>query len=87
MDEERTLVDAIRAQPEDDAPRLAYAAWLQERGDPRGDFMHTQVRWHQARVAGDYAAMVQHAARERELLRQHQAAWLAPSGGAGAEQR
>jgi uncharacterized protein (TIGR02996 family) len=78
MEQERALVEAIRAQPEDDAPRLAYAAWHQDRGDPRGDFIDGQVRWHQARLAPDYAAMVQHFARERELLRQHEAAWLAP---------
>ncbi len=39
MDDERTLVEGIRARPSDDAPRLAYAAWLQARGDPRGDFI------------------------------------------------
>src|SRR5258708_7528024 len=83
MDEDRAVVGALRAQPEDDAPRLAYAAWLRDRGDPRGDFIDAQVRWHQARLAWDYAAMVQHAARERELLRQHEAAWLAPLAALG----
>jgi uncharacterized protein (TIGR02996 family) len=78
MEQEREFVDAIQAQPEGDAPRLRYAAWLQERGDPRGDFIDAQVRWHQARLTWDGAEMVRQAARERELLRQHKAAWLAP---------
>src|SRR6266699_7356716 len=63
MELERALVEAIRAQPEEDAPRLLYAAWLKERGDPRGDFIETQVRWHQAHEALDVAGMKQHGAR------------------------
>jgi uncharacterized protein (TIGR02996 family) len=56
MEQERELVEAIWAQPEDDGPRLAYAAWLQERGDPRGDFIEAQVRWHQARPLAQSSA-------------------------------
>jgi uncharacterized protein (TIGR02996 family) len=78
MDQERALVEAIRAEPEDDAPRLVLADWLQERGDPRGELIHAQVRWYQARQAWDYAAMKQNAARERQVRQQHEAAWLAP---------
>jgi uncharacterized protein (TIGR02996 family) len=50
MEQEREFVDAIQTQQEDDAPRLRYAAWLQERGDSRGDFIDPQVRWHQAHL-------------------------------------
>jgi len=32
-------ISAIRAAPDDDAPRLVYADWLLERGDPRGEFI------------------------------------------------
>jgi uncharacterized protein (TIGR02996 family) len=78
MEQERALVEAIRAQPEDDVPRLVYADWLQDRGDPRGEFIHAQVRWEQARRAWDVAAMKQQAARERGLRQQHEKAWLAP---------
>lgn len=78
MEQERALVEAIRAQPEDDDIRLVYADWLQDRGDPRGEFITAQVRWHQARLAWDAAAMKQQAAREHELRQQHEAAWLAP---------
>jgi uncharacterized protein (TIGR02996 family) len=33
----RRFVRAIREEPDDDGPRLVYADWLQERGDPRGE--------------------------------------------------
>ena len=33
----------IKDDPEEDAPRLALADWLQERGDPRGEFIRAQV--------------------------------------------
>jgi uncharacterized protein (TIGR02996 family) len=78
MKQERAFVEAIRLRPDDDAPRLAYAAWLKERGDPRGDFIETQVHWHQAHEALDGHAMVRLATRDRALQRQHQAAWLGP---------
>lgn len=29
----------IRAHPDDDEPRLIYADWLEEQGDPRGEFI------------------------------------------------
>ncbi|HEU0037622.1 MAG TPA: TIGR02996 domain-containing protein [Kofleriaceae bacterium] len=36
MTVEAELLAAILADPDDDAPRLVYADWLSERGDPRG---------------------------------------------------
>ncbi|MDW8244817.1 MAG: TIGR02996 domain-containing protein [Thermogemmata sp.] len=33
----------IRAYPDDDLPRLVYADWLDERGDPRGEFIRLQI--------------------------------------------
>jgi len=36
------LLDAILAAPHDDAPRLVYADWLAEHGDPRGEFIQIQ---------------------------------------------
>jgi uncharacterized protein (TIGR02996 family) len=36
------LLDAILAAPHDDAPRLVYADWLSEHGDPRGEFIQIQ---------------------------------------------
>jgi uncharacterized protein (TIGR02996 family) len=40
---EAELTDAIRAAPHDDAPRLVYADHLIAQGDPRGEFIATQI--------------------------------------------
>src|SRR5262245_2593359 len=43
---------AIRAAPDDDTPRLVYADWLDEHGDPdRAEFIRVQVEL--ARLAQD----------------------------------
>ena len=34
----------VVAEPDDDAPRLVLADWLQERGDPFGEFISLQVK-------------------------------------------
>lgn len=41
--EEKDLTEHIWANPDDDVPRLVYADWLMERGDPRGEFIRLQV--------------------------------------------
>jgi uncharacterized protein (TIGR02996 family) len=78
MEQEQAFVDAIRAQPEDDAPRLAYADWLRERGDPRGELIDAQVRWDRANQNLDLAAMQPHGVRSWQVQRQHEQAWMAP---------
>lgn len=57
---EAELLAAVFADPEVDAPRLVYADWLQERGDPRGAFI---------------AAQCAHGRAEAAPL-EHEAAWL-----------
>ena len=42
MDRDDDLLLAIAADPGDDAPRLVYADWLEERGDPRAEFIRAQ---------------------------------------------
>jgi uncharacterized protein (TIGR02996 family) len=39
MGEDEAFLRAIRAQPTDDTTRLVYADWLDERGDPRGEYL------------------------------------------------
>jgi uncharacterized protein (TIGR02996 family) len=44
MNDHDALLTAIGEHPEEDTPRLMYADWLQENGDPeRADFVRTQV--------------------------------------------
>jgi uncharacterized protein (TIGR02996 family) len=38
------FLDALAAQPEDDALRLVYADWLEEQGDPRAELLRLEVQ-------------------------------------------
>src|SRR5918912_1255225 len=60
---------AIRDQPDDDLPRLVYADYLDERGDPRGEFIRVQVE--RARLSPDDDREFSLALREQALLRRH----------------
>lgn len=40
--EYQLFLDEIRAHPDDDAPRLIFADWLEERGEPLAEFIRTQ---------------------------------------------
>jgi uncharacterized protein (TIGR02996 family) len=42
------LLARVIAAPDDDAPRLAYARWLTDQGDPRGEYITVQCQ-----LAGD----------------------------------
>src|SRR4051812_50139153 len=67
---------AIRDRPADDLPRLVYADYLDERGDPRGEFIRLQVR--RPSLAADDPRRHELLAREHELLRAHEEEWLRP---------
>ena len=44
MSDATALLAAIRAAPDDDAPRLIYADWLDEHGQPeRAEFIRVQI--------------------------------------------
>lgn len=73
--EERALIDAIAAAPDDDAPRLVYADWLTGRADPRGEFIALQCKL--AATPDDERRRAIRIA-ENKLLNTHRAAWLAP---------
>jgi uncharacterized protein (TIGR02996 family) len=62
MSDESALLAAIRAAPADDAPRLVYADWLDEHGQPeRAEFIRVQI----ALARTDDSALRR---REAELL-------------------
>jgi uncharacterized protein (TIGR02996 family) len=60
MRDEDGFLNAIRAAPDDDVARLVYADWLDDRADPRGDFvrLHAALRAaapdHPERVPGEH---------------------------------
>ena len=64
---------AVLADPADDAPRLIYADWLDEQGDPRGEFMRVQCRLAEL-LPGD-EAVGDLRRREQELLDRHGPVW------------
>jgi uncharacterized protein (TIGR02996 family) len=82
MAEHDGFIRAILDDPEDDLPRLVYADWLEERGDPRGELIRLQCELE--RIGGsptDPAAAAHREAlsdRLRELLRKHGPEWAAP---------
>src|SRR5258707_731391 len=74
MTHDDAFLQAIIDRPDDDAPRLIYADWLDERGDPRGEFIRVQCA---------LAGMDEYdprrwdlMARERELLSRYAPEWL-----------
>jgi len=66
------LLEAVLADPADDAARAVYGDHLHALGDPRGEFIALQLR-HAAGDATDASER-----RERELLRRHRKEWLGP---------
>jgi uncharacterized protein (TIGR02996 family) len=74
MSDADSLLAAIVADPEDDLPRLAYADWLDENGDPdRAEFIRVQIEL--AKLSGGDSRRGPLAEREAALLAAHAAAW------------
>src|SRR5262245_51136240 len=76
MNQADAFLHAILADPEDHAPRLAYADWLDERGDSRGGFIRVQCAL--AGLADDDDAGWPLLAREARLIAGHGKHWAGP---------
>jgi uncharacterized protein (TIGR02996 family) len=74
MTEHLGFLRATFENPGDDTPRLIYADWLDERGDPRGEFIRVQCEL--ARLPQADSRLDGLRARERALLKDHQQEWL-----------
>ncbi len=75
MPDREAFVSAIAANPADDLPRLVFADWLDEHGDPdRAEFIRTQIRWHHA--LPDERKYLD--ARAADLFRDHWQRWFGP---------
>jgi uncharacterized protein (TIGR02996 family) len=83
--ERAKLLAAVLAAPEDDAPRLVLADWLQERGDPRGELISIQCLL----AAGPEFPTQRRSLkqREQELLAEHGERWSAPVDGLASEHK
>jgi uncharacterized protein (TIGR02996 family) len=82
--EQEAFLEAIFAAPEDDTARLAYADWLDERGQPaRAEFIRVQIELarltesHTKRTKPQEKRITKLATRARELFDQHSGEWLA----------
>ncbi len=74
--DEGPFLRAICEHPDDDGPRLVYADWLDERGDPKGEFIRVQCALEHLQEGDHRRAGLK--AREAELLATHRAEWEAP---------
>jgi uncharacterized protein (TIGR02996 family) len=67
---------ALAADPHDMAGWCAYADYLAEQGDPRGEFMQVQIALEdETRSRAERAALKK---QEAKLLKQHEKDWLGP---------
>jgi uncharacterized protein (TIGR02996 family) len=62
----RALEDALADNPDDVVNHMAYADWLLEQGEPRGELIQVQMQLEDESVAADERKRLQD--RERELL-------------------
>lgn len=86
LPENEQMLAAIIAAPDDDRPRLVYADWMMERGDPRGEFIALQLKLGRtlSGAQGRYASptglkeaeLAQLKQREVELIKRYEKVWV-----------
>jgi uncharacterized protein (TIGR02996 family) len=70
------LIQAVKGDSENDAPRLALAAWLEQRGDPRGAFVRVQCDL--AKMVPDDPRFAELKNLQKELLEKNEKNWVGP---------
>jgi len=73
MTDADVFLERVNAHPDEDWPRLVYADWLDEQGDPRGRFIRVQCAL--ARLAADDPRRFDLAQCEEALLDTHYPQW------------
>jgi len=71
---ELSFVSAILESPDSSEPYLIYADWLEEQGDPRGEFI--RVQWELENGSLTASARQDFKRTESQLLKQHSEEWL-----------
>src|SRR4051812_2844446 len=75
MPNARPFLEAVRDSPDDDAPRLVFADWLEEQGESaRAEFLRVQCEL--ARLSTFAARYPELHLRQLELLARHEADWI-----------
>src|SRR5215208_5695078 len=78
MSDEDALLAAIAAHPEEDTPRLVYADWLDENGQPeRAEFVRVQCELARLGEHDDSPRKAELRQREKKLWTRHRRAWRA----------
>jgi uncharacterized protein (TIGR02996 family) len=67
---------AVLERPGDDGPRLVFADWLEEHGDPHGELIRVQCDLARHRIGDPARRDLEQ--RERRLLIKHAVAWFGP---------
>ena len=80
MPENDQLLQAVLEKPDDDAPRLAYAAWCDQSRNPRGEFIRVQIALVRAGEMADAGRRLELGSREDRLLRDYRGTWGQPIG-------
>jgi uncharacterized protein (TIGR02996 family) len=70
----KVLENALSANPDDLAAHAAYADWLTQQGDPRGEFIQVQLALEDASCSAKERKQLQ--GREKDLLQKHRSEWL-----------
>jgi uncharacterized protein (TIGR02996 family) len=79
MTHDEAFLQAIQEDPGDESLRLIYADYLDERGDPRGEFIRAQCQL--ANTAEGDPRREELQGRERQLLTAHEQEWIGPLKG------
>jgi uncharacterized protein (TIGR02996 family) len=69
----KAFIDAIAEDPDDDTARLVYADWLDERGDPRAEYLRLEVEHGKVGNKRDRRRIK---ARLHELARKLEPRWV-----------
>ncbi len=72
---EQDFIAEISAEPDAVDPRLVYADWLTERGDPRGELIQVQCQLDRLDLRDEQRIDLEY--RQRALLAQHGRDWSA----------
>src|SRR5262245_39275421 len=71
---QRALEEALAENPDDLATHAAYADFLTEQGDPRGEFIQVQLALEDTKLTASQRKKFRQ--REAELLAEHEREWL-----------
>lgn len=81
MSDREAFIRHIAAHPHDDLPRLVFADWLDERDDPLGLFIRTQIELDPIRDRIELPRVRELLVVEEQLWNEHRETWLEPAKG------